>query len=252
VNDTNTVRAQMGSPCAALVPSLDKSAQSHCDYYAANASSSSCTGNAHVEVSGCSGFVAANFGNRETMAGYAGQPSYEVMAFTGNPDQAAQTWIDSVWHRIPMLDPWVRDLGYGGTTTPAKCDTIDFGIGASTPSTITAFYPYSGQTGVPTSFNGTYEGPTPPAPSGGWPSGYPVILYLRGGAVQSHQITVDGMTTALAHVWIDGTNSTNSRDDYILYTNTPLTANTTYHVQIAATQGSKQLSFDWKFTTGAR
>jgi uncharacterized protein YkwD len=252
VNDTNTVRAQIGSPCATLVPALDTSAQKHCDYYAASGPNSSCTSNAHVEVSGCPNFVAANFGTRESKAGYAGQPSYEVMDFAGNPDQAVQTWIDSVWHRIPMLSPWVRDMGYGGTTSPAKCDTIDFGLGASTPSSVTAVYPYNGQTGVPTSFNGMYEGPMPPAPPASWPSGYPVILYLRGGTVQSHQITVDGMTAALPHVWIDGTNSTNSPDDYILYTNTPLTPNTTYHVQIAATQGSSQLTFDWKFTTGAR
>ena len=242
----------MGSPCAALVHALDTSAQNHCAYYAANASNATCTSNAHVEVSGCAGFVAANFSNRETMAGYAGQPSYEVMAFTGSPDQSVQTWINSVWHRIPMLSPWVRDMGYGGTTTPSKCDTIDWGIGASSPNTLTAVYPYDGQTGVPTSFNGAQEGPTPPAPTSGWPSGYPVILYLRNGTVQSHQITLDGTTAPIAHIWIDGTNSTNSKDDYILYTNTPLSTNTTYHVQIAATQGASSLAFDWKFTTGAR
>ena len=66
------------------------------------------------------------------------------------------------------------------------------------------------------------------------------------------QIAVDGSTTPLAHIWIDSTNTTNSADDFILYTNTPLTANTTYHVQIAAMQGTTALTFDWKFTTGAR
>ncbi|HZU83012.1 MAG TPA: hypothetical protein VE987_08860 [Polyangiaceae bacterium] len=256
VDAINATRTLVGVPCTTLVPALDTSAQLHCAYYAANTTAAApctaTTSNAHTETAGCTGFVAAQFSARETMAGYTGRPSSEVMAFTGSPTQAVQTWIDSVWHRIPLLSPWIRDMGYGGTTTPARCDTIDFGAGATTPGTVTAFYPYAGQTGVPTSFDGSREGPTPPAPPAGWPSGYPVILFLQNGAVQSHTITVDGTTTPIAHVWIDPTNTTNFPYDYILYANTPLATNTTYHVQIAATQGSTALTFDWKFTTGAK
>jgi hypothetical protein len=252
VNAVNATRVLVGAPCATLVPALDMSAQLHCNYYAGNTSSATCIANAHVEVSGCTGFVAAQFSSRETMAGYTGRPSSEVMAFAGSPAQSVQTWIDSVWHRIPVLSPWIRDLGYGGTTTPARCDTIDFGAGAAASSSVTAVYPYGGQTGVPTSFDGSREGPTPPAPASGWPSGYPVTLFLQNGVVQSHQITVDGTATPIAHVWIDPTNPTNFPYDYILYTSTPLSTNTTYRVQITATQGATSLSFDWKFTTGAR
>ncbi|MDP8999950.1 MAG: hypothetical protein M3O46_07555 [Myxococcota bacterium] len=253
LNTLNNVRSLMGVPCAALVPALDTSAQKHCDYYAGNASNMMCISNPHAEVAGCAGFVGASPGTREAAAGYPSMRGWsEVMAFTGSPTRADQTWIDSVWHRIPMLSPWTKDMGYGGTTTPAACDTIDFGGQSSAPSTLTALYPYNGQTGVPTSFNGQYEGPMPPVPPSGWPSGYPVTLYLQGGVVQSHQITVDGTTTPIAHVWIDGTNPTNAPDDYFIYTYTPLKTNTTYHVQIAATQSGMSLSFDWKFTTGAK
>jgi hypothetical protein len=75
---------------------------------------------------------------------------------------------------------------------------------------------------------------------------------VRGATVQSHQIEVDGTSTAISHIWIDPTNMTNDPDDYILYTYTPLTPNTTYRVQIAATRGTTPLMFDWKFTTGAK
>jgi hypothetical protein len=254
VNAINAVRALVGVPCTTLIPTLDTSAQKHCDYYATNLSAPmQCNSklSPHMEVAGCPGFTGVDPGLREVAAGYRGNGWSEVMAFYGVPARAVQTWIDSVWHRIPLLSPWYRDMGYGGTTTPAKCDTIDFAPGAMSPSTVTAVYPYNGQTSVPTSFDGRYEGPPPPLPAtGSWPSGYPVILYLRGGTVQSHQISVDGTTTPIGHVWIDLTPN-NGGDGFILYTDAPLTPNTTYRVQIAAMQRTTPLTFDWKFTTGA-
>ena len=36
-----------------------------------------------------------------------------------------------------------------------------------------------------------------------------------------------------------------------MYTDAPLTANTTYHVTIAGTTSSGNVQFDWTFTTGA-
>ncbi|MDP9037266.1 MAG: hypothetical protein M3O50_20905 [Myxococcota bacterium] len=253
VNAVNAVRTQMGVPCATLVPALDVSAQKHCAYYSANVSNQTCIANPHAEVASCTGYVAAQFYMREAAAGYTARgASSEVMAFLGSPTGSVQTWIDSVWHRTPVLSPWYRDLGYGGTPAPGACDTIDFGGGAASPNTVTAVYPYAGQSGVPTSFNGAYEGPTPPAPASGWPSGYPVHLYLRGGTVQSHQITIDGTTAPISHTWIDQTNPTNGPDQFILYSDKPLMANTPYHVAIAAMRGTMPLTFDWKFTTGAR
>jgi hypothetical protein len=57
---------------------------------------------------------------------------------------------------------------------------------------------------------------------------------------------LDGTTDDIPHVWEpDG-------DAWVLYTYTPLTANTTYHVVIQTTRSSAPLDFDWKFTTGTR
>jgi hypothetical protein len=240
VDTANAVRVKMGVPCLILVPELDVSAQKHCDYYAANKATASCIANAHVEVSGCTGFVAANFSAREKAAGYTGAPTAEVMAFRNNPAGAVQGWIDTVYHRTPMLSPWIRDMGYGGTT---GCDTIDFGRGPVTADTVTAVYPYAGQTGVPLSFDGSREGPTPPAPPGGWPSGYPVNLFAKTFTVASHVFTIDGSTTPISHTWIA------ESSDFILYADVPLTAQTKYRVQIVGTRGTGTLTFDWTFTT---
>ena len=196
-NLENNTRTAMGVPCASMVTALNTSALNHCQYYVQNVASgaTSLTGTqcasqstAHDEVSGCPLFTGADPGAREKAAGYTGTSWSEDMAFDNNGTQAVQSWIDSVWHRTPILSPWVRDFGYGnagsGTGSSAvKCDTMDFSTGTTTAATVVATYPYAGQTGVPTSFNGSYEGPTPPAPPSGWPSGYPIHIYAKKATI---------------------------------------------------------------------
>ena len=61
-----------------------------------------------------------------TAAGDTGSPRSEVMAFSGDPVSAIGQWINSVYHRTPLLSPWLQEMGYGMT---ADCDTIDMGQG---------------------------------------------------------------------------------------------------------------------------
>jgi hypothetical protein len=248
LTESNALRAKIGSPCAVIAPALDTSATKHCAYYKANAGQAMCISNPHVEVMTCTQFVAAQFYDRMAAAGYGGQPASEDMAFVGDPQQAVGQWIDSVWHRPPLLSPWVRDFGYGSAT---GCDTADFGVGAGTPDTVVATYPYDGQTSVPTKFSGA-EGPTPPAPPTGFPSGYPIHVFLKNGAITVHTLTLDGDTTAIPHVFF-GPNDPQSmgflRDAYVMYAHKPLTPGKRYRVHVTGTQGAKPVTLDWTFTT---
>lgn len=232
VDAINAARVAMGVPCLTRVAALDDSSARHCAYYAAN--TGMCVANPHVEVAGCAMFYGAQFSDRARASGYAGA-SFEVMAFSNNPTSAVQQWIDSVWHRTPLLNPWGRDTGYGGA---ARCDTMDFGASnPSTPRTLVATYPYDGQTNVPTSFAGN-EGPQPPAPPGGYPSGYPITLFLQG-TITTHELTVAGSTTQLPHVWITpATSGGLLNNGYILYANTPLAARTRYAVHFVGNNGA--------------
>jgi hypothetical protein len=245
----NAARAAAGSPCATLVAAIDTAAADHCEYYAANTGSKTCDADPHVEVKGCADYVAAQFYQRMAAAGYTGEPVFEDMAFVDDGASATQEWIDSVWHRVPVLSPWIRDIGYGGAT---GCDTMDFGAGAATPSSVTAVYPYPGQSGVPASFNGADEGPTPPVPPAGWPSGYPITVYLKGATSAAvHTITVLGSTTPLDHQIIlpgDPAAMGLLTDELVMYTNAPLASATHYHVHVEATGVSAE-TFDWVFTT---
>src|SRR5262249_41897219 len=149
----------------------------------------------HNEVDGCPGFTGVDVAAREKHQGYSAMGATEVLTSYGNmPGPATQSWVDTVWHRIPMLDPWTTDMGYGGA---ARCDVIDFGKGTTAaPADTVVVYPYDGQTDVPPSFNGL-EAPAPIAPSTGWPSGYPVNVYAQGLKITEHVITKDGDSTPL-------------------------------------------------------
>jgi uncharacterized protein YkwD len=249
-NLTNSTRLAMGLRCQTMVETINRAAQNHCNYYAANRGIPMCVANAHNEVMSCSMFTGVGFSDRMRAAGYTGSPSFEVMAFANNGTVATQMWIDSIWHRTPVLSPWTLDMGYGSAT---GCDTIDYGVGAggSVPASTIATYPYNNQTNVPTSFSGN-EGPPPPPPPTGWPSGYPVTLYFRG-TLATHTLTLDGSTTDIPHVWLaPGSPMAMGllRNEFVLYAHRPLTARTRYRVRATGTAtGGAATTIDFVFTT---
>jgi hypothetical protein len=239
-----------------LVATLDKSAQAHCNYEAANSGNASCVSDAHAEVMSCSGYTGADVQSREVAAGYPQSMAYTEVAttFGNNPTLALPNWINTVFHRIPLLDPWTVDMGYGGAT---GCDVIDIGRGMSTvASNVVAMYPYDGQTNVNPSWNGL-EGPEPPAPTGGFPSSYPIEIYAQSISVTQHVLTKDGDSTPIAHVWLDMHSSQLQAglqgyflDTAILY-GAPFAVSTKYHVKIVGTYAGGNLDAEWTFTTAA-
>jgi hypothetical protein len=234
---SNDARLAMGVPCVEMIAEINQAAQNHCDYYAMGGSGCQM---GHSEDEDCPGFTGVRFDERMRAAGYTGSPAFENMAFTNDGTRAVQMWIDSVWHRTPVLSPWVRHAGYGGAT---GCDTMDYGRGPSTPADVTAVWPYANQTNVPTSFDGRYEGPMPPAPPTGWPSGYPITIYVNG-SLTTHTLTVDGDSTPIDHVWITPADSSLLRTEFVMYAHSPLQSGTTYRVHV-----SGSVDLEWTFTT---
>jgi uncharacterized protein YkwD len=252
----NKIRVAGGAGCMNMVATLNTSAQAHCDYKATNRSNASCTADAHTEISGCPGFTGMDVQSREIAAGYPRNLAYTEVALTygNNPAMAIPGWLVTPFHRIPMVDPWTTDMGWGGGP---GCDVIDIGRGnVRPPDTTVGMYPYDGQADVPLSFNGL-ESPQPPPPSGGWPSSYPVSVYAQKLNVTEHVITKDGSTTPLEHTWLDTKNpGVAGLKPY--FTNTamfygaPFEANTTYHVKLVGTYAGGALNVEWSFTTGAK
>jgi uncharacterized protein YkwD len=243
----NAARLPAGAGCATMIPEINEAAQNHCDYYAANAGNDMCTANPHNEVMSCTGFTGEGPGDRVQAAGYTGRGSSEVMAFANDPARAIGQWINSVWHRIPILDPWTTHLGYGGAD---NCDTIDFGRGTPAPDDTVVLWPYEGQTGLPTTFDGSHEGPEPPEPPTGWPSATPITVYAQDLTVTEHVLTVDGDSAPIDHVWLTSADSNFLRSSIMMYANAPFTPNTTYRVKITGTYVGGALMREWTFTTG--
>ena len=215
----------------------------------------SCTADAHTEISGCPGFTGMDVQSREIAAGYPRMLAYTEVAttFGSNPVAALPNWIDTVYHRIPLLDPWTTDMGYGGAD---NCDVIDIGRGMSTAQQdLVVTYPYDGQTNVPPAWNGL-EGPAPPAPAGGWPSSYVINIYAQGIKVTEHVLTKDGDTTPLDHVFLDINSPEISglqpyfRNTVFIY-GAAFELNTKYHVKITGTRTGGDLNKEWSFTAGA-
>jgi hypothetical protein len=208
-------------------------------------------------VTGCTGFTGATAQAREIAAGYPNTLAYTEVANTygNNPTLAVPSWIDTPFHRIPLLDPWTVDMGYGGAV---GCDVIDIGRGKSTvPTNAIVVYPYDGQINVPPAWNGL-EAPAPPAPASGWPSSYPISVYSQGISVTEHVMTKDGDSTPLAHVWLDYQSSLVSSGLKGYFMNTallygaPFELSTKYRVKIAGTHTGGAFNMEWTFTTGAK
>lgn len=243
------------SSCINLVPELSAAAQADCDYLAANSGNVGC-GGGHSEVDGCSGFTGSSPQARMIAAGYSRTLAYtEVLVSDGDkPALAIPGWLTMPFHRIPLIDPWTNDMGWGGGP---GCDIIDLGRGTTpAPNDVVVVYPHNGQTDVPVLFNGL-ESPAPPPPPGGFPSSYPVSIYAEDINVTEHVLTKDGDDTPLEHMWLYVASPEIERgfNTYFRATNilhgAPVEPNTTYRVHIVGSHSAGPLDVEWTFTTGA-
>jgi uncharacterized protein YkwD len=242
----NAYRKSAGLPCATFVPAIATAAAAHCAYYVGNRGA--CVNSPHREVAGCEKFRAERFGDRMRLAAYAGNPAYEAMTYVGSGSLAVDKWVDSVWHRLPILSPYVQDVGYGGN---GGCDTMDFGWAPTALTSAPVAYPYDGQVKVPATFDGRIESPELPAPPKGWPSGYPILVYASDLRVTSHELFDDKME-AVPHVWLapeDPLSRGLLRSEVVLYSHAPLRKRTTYRVALAGTRAGQPFRLDWSFTT---
>ena len=170
------------------------------------------------------------------------------MGYVGDGARAVDLWVDSVWHRLPILSPWVREVGYGRAR---GCDTMIFAWAEAPVTAGPVTYPFNGQTDVPRAFDGRREAPPLPAPPGGWPSGYPIIVYARDVEITSHDL-LDGNKVPVPHIWIAPEHPA-ARGilgrEHILYAYRPLEPATVYTVQLEGLREGWPIRLVWTFAT---
>ena len=186
-------------------------------------------------------------GCREEPLSRSSRPSCEVLR---QQVPALQGWIDTVYHRLPLLSPTTQLIGYGQQISGGTAiNVIDSSGRNGLKSDPIIVWPWPGQHNVAASWNGL-EGPTPPAPPSGFPSG-PVVTaqFWTAMTVTSHQLT-DAGGNAIAHTWLDQKSDPNlanlAPETVGLYANKPL-ANGTYAVSLTLSTGDV---LAWRFTVG--
>src|SRR5436189_930504 len=96
----------------------------------------------------------------------------EVITHRADPAAAVTDWIDSVYHRIPLLRVDLLELGYGDAYLgPMTVQVMDMAYREQATGRV-ILYPAPDQVNVPIAFNGN-EIPDP-APNATYPIGYPV------------------------------------------------------------------------------
>ncbi|MBP47998.1 MAG: hypothetical protein CMH53_08675, partial [Myxococcales bacterium] len=208
-----SLRAQVGAGEISQDASLAKAAQAHAEFFVMHHSQYKSSGlSPHDEDASFGvGFTGVKANQRMKAAGYDGVPGAEVMAFTGSATGAVQGWLETVYHRLPLIDPSVHAFGYGGQSqSGSACEVMDFSGRSPSGTDPVIVYPWPGQTGVPKSWSGN-EGPQPPPPPNGYPSG-PVITARvpNVSAWGAHQLlSSDGQE--VAHVFLSAETDPNMK-----------------------------------------
>ena len=251
----NLYRTAAGLPVASMSTAINLAAQAHSSWLGANNS----TG--HVETAGTMGFVGTRFGERLSYFGYD-QAASEDWASDADPNNAVDQWLDSVYHRTPLMTFNYTDIGFG--TDQAGGSTLDYGRkSGSQPTTrqITA-YPANNQTNIPTQFGGG-ELPDPLAGIATYPTGFPISIHIDQPAnvtpgtdtVVNTGTLTDAAGNVVAVKFLDRNSDTSgflTGDDYFLMPLMPLAVSTTYKAQISGTDlAGNQFSLTWQFSTSS-
>jgi uncharacterized protein YkwD len=267
----NRIRVASGLAPVNQVASLNQCSQAHAEFIVSNCSNYGTAGlSPHNEDASWPGFTGVQFWDRMEAAGYTVSSASEVIAFMNKPTQAVDGWIRTLYHRLPLLDPRTKEIGYGGATIPSdapycqyrqfwNADVIDIGMD-STADDVVVLYPPDGSKYIPTSFDGM-ESPMPTPPPAGWPSG--TIITVQFGkdlpfTVTGHQLLEFGQT-ALPHLivaskadetaYVGADPHLNDNRVLSLYALSRLKAGTDYTVIVDMVRNGGPLHLEWTFKT---
>jgi hypothetical protein len=202
------------------------------------------------------GFLGTRFWDRFEATGYNGTPFREVIAYHAQASTAVAHWMETVYHRLPIIHPNAQHIGYGEAHLENdRVNVLDIGAGNGWAPAIPGgvVWPPDGATQVPLSWDGL-ESPQPPVPPGGFPSGPVVTLTFPSGtdfAIAEHRLTdtVDG--NEIPHVFITPATDANLADEssVALYAHSALQPARTYSVHMKGVVDGAIFERQWSFTT---
>jgi uncharacterized protein YkwD len=104
---------------------------------------------------------------------------------TARPSWAIDNWMQSPFHRLPILNPRLHGVGYGYDCEDGVCiaalnlnSDVDPILSASAPSAAPIEYPPNGASIDVNSFDGEWPDPLASCPGYSLPAGYPITIQL--------------------------------------------------------------------------
>jgi uncharacterized protein YkwD len=250
----DAIRAAVGVAPASFDADIATAAAAHAAFYVQHAASYQAKGlSAHAEdASFGDGYTGNDFATRMKAAGFGGSPSAEVMAFTGGPESAITGWMDTLYHRLPLIEPATVAYGYGQAKLgKSQAEVMDLASGKAALQPVVV-WPVPGAVDVPRSWSGA-ESPQPKPPPGGYPSGPMITAHLPAGAKVKAHALLDEAGGAVAHVYLDAGNdptlASYSARAVALYAEEPLAAASTYVVRLTLDLAGAEETLAWRFTT---
>lgn len=229
-------------------------AENHAHYYVQNdGNSSAFSHGAHSEVEEFPGFTGAKFWQRMDYTHYDGQAAAEVMTFgPQDPSSAIASWMETVYHRLPFMNPGIDEMGYGqAMNNTASTAVVDFGfssIAPIVPEDSVVVYPIDGQTDLNTSWHcNEWPQPFPGVDCRNNPVGTVITIQAWGNqSFDSLELrTSNGALVNMHQLFVE-----DNRNLWYTAPRQPLNTGTTYNVTLRGTDHTGNAdTITWSFTT---
>jgi uncharacterized protein YkwD len=243
LEQVNDYRQAAGLGAVALDPALTKSCQAHADYLVRNAGDPSIQGlGAHDEdpkLPGCS------------VAGHRAGRASDIY-FGPDPEAAVDFWMASLFHRVPLLAPELKRIGYGvagtGTERVAVLN-VHGGHGSGRP----VLWPADGAKDVPLAYHAG-ERPDPIPESKTKKAGYPVsVAFPTGTTVTEAAARLSDPDGKEVSIWLSSpeksVDAELQRNSVCLIAQESLKPKTSYTVTVSARVDGADWKKTWSFTT---
>lgn len=226
--------------------------------------SRACLGHAQYLVKNLKSFSPPNLNVHEEdpkLPGYsaAGHKAAQnsVIALGGDPLEAVDGWMGTLFHRLPILDPDLRKIGVGYARAKEGWFTLmDTASGKGTDQVV--IFPVDGQKNVALEFVGP-EYPNPiPREGEGKPAGFPITAsFPQSVLVQNVTASLKDAGGKEVAAWLSSPEKPSvpggyQRNTLCLIPKSPLQPNTTYRVTFTAKLNEKDWQRSWSFTTGQK
>ena len=244
IDRVNYWRALAGLPALPMNAALMQATRNHADYHVLNG------GGAHTESPGLPGFTGSSIHDRAVEAGYPRRSWVdEDVAFNSDALENVDLFVETVFHRLPLLHPSAIAIGYATASGNGRAITvIDVGLDQNYDPglDLPVVYPGPGQADVPRLWY-AYESPNP-VPGVPNPVGFPVtVSFLIGQSVEWGVVSLVGAGGAVVDIIL--AEGPTWRKSLGIVPRTPLEPGTTYTATVTGTVDGVGITKTWSFTT---